>query len=107
MKRRVTCLADLLNSTGWSLAVIPANVSQAEEKKATALKIGAALDGYRFEFPCKERMPENPKKGLTCESRLVTGDPKKTDNFTAEKKFGGERESDTRSRCASAAWSSR
>jgi hypothetical protein len=50
----------------------------------------AAIDGYRFEFPCKEPMPETPKEGANCDSALVTGDPNKTDNFTVEKKFGGE-----------------
>lgn len=50
----------------------------------------AALDGYRFEFPCKGALPENPKPGADCYSALVTGDPKTTDNFTAQKKFGGE-----------------
>jgi hypothetical protein len=34
-------------------------------------------------------MPENPKPGADCESGLVTGDPKKTDNFKAERKFDG------------------
>jgi hypothetical protein len=53
-------------------------------------KPGSAIDGYRFEFPCKEPMPENPKPGADCNSGLVTGDPMKTDNFTAQKAFGGE-----------------
>src|SRR5262249_18238108 len=52
-------------------------------------KIGSSIDGYRFEFPCKGAMPENPKPGADCESGLVKGDPKKTDNFTAEKTFDG------------------
>jgi hypothetical protein len=54
-------------------------------------KTAAPLDGYRFEFPCKNAMPENPKPGMDCESGLVKGDPKKTDNFKAEKTFGGEK----------------
>lgn len=58
---------------------------------AEAEKPGASLDGYRFEFPCKEAMPENPKEGATCASSLVKGDPFKTDNFTVEKQFGGEK----------------
>lgn len=53
-------------------------------------KIAAAIDGYRYEFPCKDAMPENPKPGADCFSGLVKGDPNKTDNFTTEKKFGGE-----------------
>ena len=51
---------------------------------------GASIDGYRFEFPCKDPMPENPKEGADGLSGLVTGDPKTTDNFTAKKVFGGE-----------------
>jgi hypothetical protein len=39
---------------------------------------GASLNGYRFEFPCKGTMPENPKKGAGCQSALVKGDPFKT-----------------------------
>jgi hypothetical protein len=50
----------------------------------------ASIDGYRFEFPCKDPMPENPKEGETGLSALVKGDPKTTDNFTATKKFGGQ-----------------
>ncbi len=50
----------------------------------------AAIDGFRFEFPCKNPMPENPKQGADCFSALVKGDPMKTDNFTVVKKFGGE-----------------
>lgn len=53
-------------------------------------KPGAAIDGYRFEFPIKEPMPENPKEGSVGTSAIVTGDPMKTDNFTAKKSFGGE-----------------
>lgn len=60
--------------------------ASAEDLKSVA----AALDGYRFEFPCKDPMPENPKPGADGPSALVTGDPKTTDNFTAVKKFGGE-----------------
>lgn len=54
-------------------------------------KPGAAIHGYRFEFPCKDAMPENPKEGADGASGLVKGDPKLTDNFTAEKDFGGEK----------------
>ncbi|HEX4129796.1 MAG TPA: hypothetical protein VHZ24_07120 [Pirellulales bacterium] len=50
----------------------------------------AAIDGFRFEFPCKDPMPESPKEGADGLSGLVKGDPKTTDNFTVEKKFGGE-----------------
>ena len=57
----------------------------------TAKKLGATIDGYRYEFPCKNAMPDNPKPGMDCESGLVTGDPKTTDNFKAERKFNGEK----------------
>ncbi len=75
------------------------NVPAAEPAKSTApsakaedLKtLAAELNGYVFKFPCKGKMPETPKPGADCDSALVTGDPKKTDNFTAEKKFGGEK----------------
>jgi len=54
-------------------------------------KPGAAINGFRFEFPCKDPMPENPKEGADGPSGLVTGDPKTTDNFTVQKAFGGEK----------------
>ncbi|VTT99649.1 Uncharacterized protein OS=Chthoniobacter flavus Ellin428 GN=CfE428DRAFT_5219 PE=4 SV=1 [Gemmataceae bacterium] len=64
----------------------------AQAEKGSDLKaVAAAIDGYRWEFPCKDAMPENPKEGADCVSGLVTGDPKKTDNFSAEKAFGGEK----------------
>lgn len=59
--------------------------------EATAAPAGAELSGYRWEFPCKEKMPENPKNGAGCSSALVTGDPFKTDNFKAVMNFGGEK----------------
>lgn len=61
----------------------------AQDTKAPK-SIASALDGYRYEFPCKGTMPAEPKQGADCESALVTGDPKKTDNFKAERTFGGE-----------------
>lgn len=61
-----------------------------EGKDKKPSKLGASIHGYRFEFPCKGEMPENPKPGADCVSGLVTGDPKKTDNFKAERKFEGE-----------------
>jgi hypothetical protein len=78
--RRIVCLAlaasSLATSSAWT-----------EDLK----KIAAAIDGYRFEFPCKDPMPENPKEGADGLSALVTGDPRTTDNFTATKNFGGEK----------------
>ncbi len=50
----------------------------------------ASIHGFRFEFPCKDPMPENPKEGADGFSALVTGDPKTTDNFTVKRHFGGE-----------------
>ncbi|MCE9562957.1 MAG: hypothetical protein K8U57_13015 [Planctomycetes bacterium] len=64
----------------------------ARSDKPADLKAAAAtIDGYRWEFPCKDPMPENPKEGADCVSGLVKGDPNKTDNFAAEKTFGGEK----------------
>jgi hypothetical protein len=74
----------------WGVtATEPGNAGDKDPKADDAKKFAAELDGYRFEFPCKGDLPENPKPGADCESALVKGDPKKTDNFTAEKKFGG------------------
>lgn len=50
----------------------------------------ASIEGFRFEFPCKDPMPENPREGADGLSALVTGDPKTTDNFTVKRSFGGE-----------------
>ena len=74
----------------FSMAEEPAKST--EPSKTPSLKsVAASIDGYVFKFPCKGEMPENPKKGADAESALVPEgeDPKKTDNFTAEKKFGG------------------
>ncbi len=53
-------------------------------------EIAAALDGYRYEFPCKDPMPENPKPGADGVSARATDDPATNDKFTDVKKFGGE-----------------
>jgi hypothetical protein len=74
---------------GWNLAAREPEKTGDKPKAADLKQFAAGLDGYRFEFPCKEAMPDNPKPGQDCASGLVKGDPKKTDNFTAEKKFGG------------------
>ena len=77
------------------LAVLCGLVCGAEPEKSAAKadsdKPGAAINGFRFEFPCKDPMPENPKEGADGPSGVVKGDPKTTDNFTAEKNFGGEK----------------
>jgi hypothetical protein len=69
----------------------PVAASEATPKAQAVKTVAAALDGYRFEFPCKLPMPEKPKPGADCVSGLVKGDPKKTDNFLAVKKFGGSK----------------
>ena len=53
-------------------------------------KVASALDGYRFEFPCRDPMPENPKPGADGISARMTDDPKTNDKFTDVKTFGGE-----------------
>jgi len=63
------------------------NLSRAVEPGNPA----ASINGFRFEFPCKDPMPENPKEGADGPSGLVTGDPKTTDNFIVQKQFGGEK----------------
>ena len=65
---------------------VTANDSPAEDLK----QLAAALDGYRFEFPCKDPMPENPKPGADGISARATDDPATNDKFTDVRKFGGE-----------------
>ena len=77
-----------------SLSAVSGESSSAEEKKAKPVKAkgpGASLHGYRFEFPCKGKMPDKPRKGADCASALVKGDPNKTDNFKTTRKFGGDK----------------
>ncbi len=68
------------------LVALPGERSAAADSTSPA----AAISGFRFEFPCKDPMPENPKEGADGPSGLVTGDPKTTDNFTVKRTFGGE-----------------
>lgn len=76
---------------GLNAPLSAAEPPKANDAKADpAKKLGATIDGYRYEFPCKNLI-ENPKPGMDCESGLVRGDPKKTDNFMAERKFNGEK----------------
>jgi len=85
--------AALLVST-ISLSTVSGESSTAEEKKAKPAKAkgpGASLHGYRFEFPCKGKMPDKPRKGADCASALVKGDPNKTDNFKTTREFGGDK----------------
>ena len=86
------CAALLLSTI--SLSTVSGESSSAEEKKAKPAKAkgpGVSLHGYRFEFPCKGKMPDKPKKGAGCASALVKGDPNKTDNFKTTRKFGGDK----------------
>jgi hypothetical protein len=87
MTKRV-CAALLAACAGLTLP--SAGVAE-PTKPADPKAVAAAIDGYRWEFPCKEPLPDRPKEGADCVSGLVKGDPKKTDNFTAEKTFGGEK----------------
>ena len=96
MQTKTRWLAALM-MMGMGLASAPryavADPAKAEAPvKADDLKsVASALDGYIFMFPCKGDMPEKPKPGADCDSALVKGDPKKTDNFTALKTFGGDK----------------
>lgn len=74
-------------------AAAPATADQplAQTPPTTATKIGASLHGARWDFPCKEPMPENPTPGSNCHSAVESADPKKKiDQFTLERKFDGE-----------------
>lgn len=77
-------------SLGLSVFAMLACATSSTASAADPASPAAAIDGFRFEFPCKDPMPENPKEGADGPSGLVTGDPKTTDNFTVVKKFGGE-----------------
>ncbi len=68
------------------LLALPAAPARAIDPSSPA----ASIHGVRFEFPCKDPMPENPKEGADGLSGLVTGDPKTTDNFTFTRTFGGQ-----------------
>jgi hypothetical protein len=70
---------------------LPAARPEAPKADEGLKKHASSLDGYRWEFPCKDAMPDNPKQGADCVSGLVTGDPKTTDNFKTEKTFGGDK----------------
>lgn len=73
----------IVASVSLLLLVVPAWVLAADGP-------GASIDGFRYEFPCKDPMPEKPAIGMDGVSGLVKGDPKTTDNFTTTKTFGGE-----------------
>lgn len=73
-------------------ALLANDAAKPAAKDAGLKALAASIDGYVFKFPCKGEMPEKPKKGADALSALVPegGDPKKTDNFTETRKFGGE-----------------
>ena len=73
----------VLFSAGWIGEQVVLHGAEPEPQSP-----GASIDGFRFEFPCRDPMPENPRRGADCFSGIVTGDPKKTDNFTVQKEFG-------------------
>jgi hypothetical protein len=79
----------LLLHAFWILGLLLHSPIRAQGPNTTS-KPGASIDGYRFEFPCKEPMPDIPKPGADGTSAIATGDPAKTDQFTVEKVFGGE-----------------
>lgn len=70
----------------FASAVLACPSSYADDLK----KVASAIDGYRFEFPCKDPMPENPKPGADGISARATADPATNDKFTDERTFGGE-----------------
>ena len=76
---------------GFSLTCGQSLPAEEPPKPSNLKSVAASLDGYIYKFPCKGEMPETPKEGADCDSALVKGDPNKTDNFTADKKFGGEK----------------
>jgi hypothetical protein len=89
MKRAASLMSVALIALLASL--LPSGAQAPKAADQGAKKIGASIHGFRFEFPCKNAMPARPKDGEDCESGLVKGDPKKTDNFTVVRKFDGEK----------------
>ena len=74
-----------------ALCAIASALSAAPSAPAGDLKkIAAAIDGYRYEFPCRDPMPENPKPGADGVSARATDDPATSDKFTDVRKFGGK-----------------
>ena len=74
-----------------ALCAIASALSAAPSAPAEDLKkIAAAIDGYRYEFPCRDPMPENPKPGADGVSARATDDPATSDKFTDVRKFGGK-----------------
>lgn len=89
MKLRLTALALILSSSLALSQDAPKAEKPAELEGIK--KVAQCLHGYRYEFPCKGTMPDKPSPGANCDSALVKDDPNKTDNFQAERTFGGEK----------------
>jgi hypothetical protein len=73
MKRAVSLLVVV---SALHAFLLPSGAQVSKTPASGAKKIGASIHGFRFEFPCKNPMPERPKAGEDCESGLVKGDPK-------------------------------
>ena len=69
---------------------VPLLIATSAPADESLKKVAAAIDGYRFEFPCRDPMPENPKPGADGISARMTNDPATNDKFTDVKKFGGD-----------------
>jgi hypothetical protein len=72
------------------LTLAAAFLAAPSSKSEDAKRIAADLHGYRYEFPCKDPMPENHKPGADGASARATNDPATNDQFTDVRKFGGE-----------------
>jgi hypothetical protein len=73
----------------WSAGTL-ALLSGSHLPAADSSHPAAVFDKFRFEFPCKDPMPENPKEGADGISARASGDPKTSDQFTVTRRFGGE-----------------
>jgi hypothetical protein len=74
----------------FALSLAAALLASASARAEDLKQVAAALDGYRYEFPCKDPMPENPKPGADGISARATSDPATNDKFTDVRKFGGQ-----------------
>jgi hypothetical protein len=67
MKNQTPWLAVLM-MVGMSLFAGSGIAADAPVKADDLKKMAAAIDGYRFQFPCKGEMPDKPKPGADCDS---------------------------------------
>ena len=72
------------------LILVGAFLATSSARAADLKKIAGSIDGYRYEFACKDPMPENPKPGADGLSARATKDPATNDRFTDARKFGGD-----------------